>query len=51
MNQVQPNPDQVDPAFDRLMRGLIAVPKDELEAEIAKDVKKKAKDQKPKPKK
>lgn len=37
--------------FDRLMRGLIAVPKNDLEAEIRKDQKKKAKDQKPKPKK
>ena len=37
--------------FDRLMRGLIAVPKDELEAEMRKDEKKKAKTAKPKPKK
>jgi len=37
--------------FDRLMRGLIAVPKDELEAEIRKDEKQKAKAEKPKPKK
>lgn len=37
--------------FDQAMRGLVAVPKDELEAEIRKDEKKKAKAQKPKPKK
>jgi len=37
--------------FDRLMRGLIAVPKEELEAEIVKDERNKAKVEKPKPKK
>lgn len=37
--------------FDRLMRGLIAVPKGELEAEICKDQAKKDKPKKPKPKK
>ena len=34
--------------FDRLMRGLIAVPKDELEAEIAKDGEKGRRSDKPK---
>ncbi len=40
--------------FDRLMRGLIAVSKDELEDEIRKDQRKKdrsSKPKKPKPKK
>jgi len=44
-NQQSPTP------FDRLMRGLIDVPKEELEAEIAKDERNKAKESKPKPKK
>jgi hypothetical protein len=41
-----PGPATADPAdipeFDRVMRGLLRVPKDELESELAKDAKLKA---------
>ncbi|MEM6457822.1 MAG: hypothetical protein AAF710_00355 [Planctomycetota bacterium] len=42
--QTEPKPDPL--AFDRLMRGLTAVPKAELEAEIAKEEREKAKAEK-----
>ena len=37
-----PDPSDI-PEFDRVMRGLLRVPKDELESELAKDAKRKAK--------
>lgn len=48
---MQKNTEQAS-SFDRLIRGLIAVPKDELDAEIQKQEReKKIKDKKPKAKK
>lgn len=40
---METRPEQKTQSFDRLMRGLTAVPKAELDAEIAKDQREKAK--------